>query len=53
MPKVVTKSGIKDTDFCIAKEELKHMLNGFGRIIEFGTVYKDKNGDFNPTIHPN
>ena len=29
------------------------MLNGFGRIIEFGTIYKDKNDEFNPTIHPN
>ena len=27
------------------------MLNGYARIIEYGTLYKDKNNKLNPTVY--
>ena len=36
----------------VTKEELKHMLTGFARVIEYGTVHVDKKGDYNPTVDP-
>jgi hypothetical protein len=36
----------------LVKEDIKHLLNGVGRVVEFGTVHNDKKGDVNPTIDP-
>lgn len=43
---------IDPNDFFISKEDLKHMLNGFARVIEFGTNHIDKRGNYNPTVDP-
>ena len=36
--------------FCIMKDDIKYLINGYGRIIEYATNYIDKNGNYNPTI---
>ena len=41
-----------EADTFVTKDELKHMLNGYARVIEFGTNHIDKRGNFNPTIDP-
>ena len=43
----------KSKDEFVSKEEVKHLLNGFARVIEFGTNHIDKKGNYNPTIDPN
>lgn len=39
--------------FCIERDDIKHMLNGVARVIEYGTNYVDKKGNYNPTVDPN
>jgi hypothetical protein len=29
---------------------VKHLLNGYARVIEYGTHHVDKKGNYNPTI---
>jgi len=41
---------IKESDTFVSKEDLKHMFNGFARVIEFGTVFVDKKCNYNPTV---
>jgi len=37
----------------LPKDDIRHMLNGFARVIEFGTTHIDKRGNYNPTVDPN
>lgn len=40
----------KNGNHFVTKEEVKHLLNGYARVIEFGTNHIDKKGNYNPTI---
>ena len=40
----------KELQFSIPKEDIKLWLNGYARIIEFGTNFVDKSGQSNPTV---
>ena len=40
----------KKEDFFINKEQIKHLLNGYARVIEFGTTHIDHRGIYNPLI---
>ena len=39
----------KDGTLFASRDELKHILNGYARIVEFGTNHIDKRGNYNPT----
>ena len=43
---------MEEVDTFVSKDDLKHMFNGFARVIEFGTVHVDKKGNYNPTVDP-
>ena len=36
--------------FSLDKDCIKSYLNGIARVIEFGTLHKDRKGNFNPSI---
>ena len=36
----------------LEKEDIKHLLNGYARVIEYGTNHVDKKGRYNPTVDP-
>lgn len=37
-------------DDFICRDDIKHLFNGYARIIEYGTNHIDKRGRYNPTI---